>query len=72
MHFFMGACDWYISEFDGDDTFFGYANLGDDQMAEWGYISFKELKSIHVGPGIEVDRETSWKPTPVSKVEKIK
>jgi hypothetical protein len=46
-HFFIGGCDWFIAEWDGGDLFFGYANLGDDQCAEWGYISFSELKSLN-------------------------
>ncbi|MCA9734271.1 MAG: DUF2958 domain-containing protein [Deferribacteres bacterium] len=61
LHFFIGQCDWYIAEFDGGDLFFGYANLGDDEMAEWGYISFQELKDICIR-GIEVDRDLYWKP----------
>ncbi len=47
MHFFIGNCHWYIAEYDGEDIFFGYAILnGDIQNAEWGYISFSELKEI--------------------------
>ena len=44
LHFFIGGCDWYICEYDGDDLFWGYAYLNDPQNAEWGYISFPELK----------------------------
>jgi len=55
LHFFIGGCDWYIAEFDGEDTFFGFAVLnGDFFNAEWGYVSFSELKSINVN-GIEID-----------------
>jgi len=46
VHFFVAGCDWWIAEYDGDDIFFGFVNLNDDQCAEWGYISFSELKSI--------------------------
>jgi hypothetical protein len=46
LHFFVGSCDWWIAEFDREDTFFGFANLGDDQCAEWGYVSLAELASI--------------------------
>jgi hypothetical protein len=39
LHFFIGGCDWYIAEFDGDDIFFGFAILNNDyEMAEWGYV----------------------------------
>ena len=57
LHFFIGGCDWYFAEYDGKDLFFGYAILNNDyQMAEWGYISFSELKALSLG-GIEVDCE---------------
>ena len=46
LHFFIGGCDWYIAEFDGEDLFFGFAILNDPQNAEWGYISFQELDEI--------------------------
>lgn len=37
MHFFIGGSDWYVVEFDGDDTFLGYVVLnGDLECAEWG------------------------------------
>jgi hypothetical protein len=57
LHFFIGGCDWYIAEFDGEDIFFGYAILNDDlECAEWGYVSFEELKSLKTGY-LEVDCE---------------
>ena len=71
MHFFIGGCDWYIAEYDGDDLFWGYAILNDDtENAEWGYISFKELIDLNVC-GIEVDRDLYWKPTRVYDISKI-
>lgn len=55
MHFFLGSFDWWIAEFDQEDTFFGFANLGDDACAEWGYISLAELASIGRGsPSVDV------------------
>ena len=57
LHFFIGGSDWYIAEYDGVDTFFGYTILnGDLQNAEWGYISFTELKAVKVN-GFEIDCE---------------
>ena len=40
VHFFIGACDWYVAEYDEEENlFWGYAILNDDlQMAEWGYF----------------------------------
>ena len=73
MHFFLGSCDWYVAEYDGQDLFFGYAVLnGDRQLAEWGYISLAELKALKVGPGIEVDRDLHWRVRPASQVEGIR
>jgi len=57
LHFFIGGSDWYIAEFDGEDMFFGYAILnGDTECAEWGYVSFSELREIKVGL-VEIDCE---------------
>jgi len=58
LHFFVGGCDWYIAEFDGHDLFWGFAILNNDfQMAEWGYVSFDELKSIRINDWCEIDCE---------------
>jgi hypothetical protein len=47
LHYFLGGCDWYITEWDREDTFFGYAILNNDlEMSEWGYISKSEIVSI--------------------------
>lgn len=73
LHFFIFECDWYIVEYDGNDLFFGYVIMnGDTQNAEWGYISFSELKSISI-KSVEVDceTETCWRIRPVSEIEKI-
>lgn len=72
LHFFIGGCDWFIAEFDGNNIFWGFAILNDDYLnAEWGYISFDELKSINVS-GIEIDRDLFLKPQQASKIEKIR
>ena len=72
LHFFIGGCDWFIAEYDGDDLFFGFAILNSDyEMAEWGYISFTELKSIRIH-GIEIDCETDWTPKKASEIDLIK
>ena len=58
LHFFVGGSDWYIAEFDGEDLFWGFAILNNDlQNAEWGYISFSELKAIKISGWLEVDIE---------------
>ena len=83
MHFFLGRCDWYAAEFDGEDIFFGYACLGDPDMAEFGYFSLAELKSIKVKTRVidaqsgaligilpaQVEWDENWKPKPFRDVQ---
>ena len=74
LHFFIGGCDWYIAEFDGHDLFWGFAILnGDLNMAEWGYISFKELQEISIN-GIEIDCELEelWTVKTAIDIDKIR
>jgi hypothetical protein len=74
LHFFIADCDWYIAEFDCD-LFWGFAILnGDLQNAEWGYVSFGELKSIKVNGWLEMDceLEQNWKVRKASEIEKIR
>lgn len=75
LHFFLGGCDWYVAEYDGEDLFWGYSILnGDYQNAEWGYISFGELKEIKKDGWLEVDCELDefWQVKRASEIEKIK
>lgn len=74
LHLFIGDCDWYIAEYDGNDIFFGFAILnGDSLNSEWGYISFSELKSINID-GIEIDCESDelWKIRKSGEIRDIK
>jgi len=73
LHFFIGECDWFIAEYDGRDIFFGYAILGNDMInAEWGYVSFKEMKDIKVS-WLEIDCETedTWRIRKAAEIDKI-
>ena len=72
LHFFIGGCDWYIAEFNGEDLFWGFAILNDIQNAEWGYISFSELRDINIG-GHEIDCELEeyWKVRKASEIKRI-
>ena len=75
LHFFIAGCDWFICEFDQEDTFFGFCILNNDlEMAEWGYVSFKELKAIKVKDWLEIDCETeeSWTVKKASEIENIR
>jgi len=68
MHFFLARSDWFIAEFDGDDTFFGFACLnGWQDCAEWGYISFKELKELKVEQPIGIDGQRMLIPLEVER-----
>jgi hypothetical protein len=72
LHFFIGGCDWYIVEYNGEDIFWGFAILGGDYFnAEWGYIPFSELKAISFD-GIEVDHDLHWQVRPAIEVDKIR
>jgi hypothetical protein len=74
LHFFLAGCDWYVCEYDGEDTFWGFTILnGDLKTAEWGYFSFTELKNVRIYGGMEVDCELEefWMPTPTYRVDKI-
>ena len=75
LHFFIGGCDWYIAEYDGEDLFFGFVILnGDFENAEWGYISFGELKSIKIHDAFEIECELEqfWKIRRAVDVETIR
>gem|GEM_PF-3032711 len=72
LHFFIGGCDWFIAEYDGEDLFWGYAILNNDhEMAEWGYISFEELKKLRIPPGIEIDCEIFNTPRKAAQIDRI-
>lgn len=73
LHFFLGGCDWFAAEFDGDDLFFGFAILnGDHQNSEWGYFSLSELRAIKLGGWLEVDCDLHWQVRPAGQVPAIK
>jgi hypothetical protein len=73
LHFFIGGCDWCIAEFDGEDIFWGFVILNDDFVnAEWGYVSFNELREIKIDGWLEIDCEINWKARKASEIERIK
>ena len=48
----IGHTSFYISEWDGEDSLFGYTVLnGDTQNSEWGYISLDEIKDLKLPYG---------------------
>jgi len=75
MHFFTGPANWWMAEYSPEQRlFFGYADLGDPEMAEWGYIDYDELRELRYGPGgaSEVDRDLYWEPKPVREIPEIR
>ena len=75
LHFFIGGCDWYICETDGKDIMWGFCILNNDyEMAEWGYVSLLELKSIKMDGWLEVDCELEefWGAKRAVDVDKIR
>lgn len=75
LHFFIAGCDWYIVEYDGTDIMWGFTILNNDlHLAEWGYISLEELKSIRVAGFMEIDCELEehWHIRPAIEVDKIR
>jgi hypothetical protein len=49
LHYFAGATDIFIREYDGNNEMFGFTILnGDYEMAEYGYIALSEIRRIAV------------------------
>ncbi len=57
---------WYVTEFDGKDTFFGFVE-GD--FPEWGYFSYRELVTLEKNGLPLVERDRFFKPKKFSKIE---
>lgn len=72
LHFFLGGCDWYVAEFNGKNTFWGFVIMNGDLLnAEWGYFTLSELQDINVH-GVEIDCELEhWQIRTASQVNKI-
>lgn len=58
---------WYVTEFDGKDTFFGLV-VGFE--VEMGYFSLSELEATTGPLGLHVERDLYFKPTPLSEIRK--
>lgn len=57
---------WYITEFDGRETMFGYAKI---THGELGYISLSELANANRNGLPLIERDRSWKPRPLSQAK---
>ena len=65
LKFFIGNCTWYISEYDGQDTFFGLV-IGHEK--ELGYFSLSELKQVKGPLGLHVERDLYFKPKTLKEI----
>ena len=70
VHYFVGACDWWVVEHDpAEHLAFGYVCLGDPASAEWGYIHLPELETLNLYDGLViVERDLDWTPQPFGGV----
>lgn len=59
---------WYVLEFDGDVTFFGYVVGLDNEL---GYFSLRELLSARGPFGLSIVRDLYFEPQPLSVVRAI-
>jgi hypothetical protein len=66
LHYFRGGMDWYITERDMEDEQHQAFGLCCIDIAEMGYVSIEELKSI----GAELDMY--WTPKKLGIVRKVK
>ena len=57
---------WYVLEFDGEDTFFGYV---DGHYRELGYFSLSELRRVRGKLGLPVERDKHWEPKRLSDIK---
>ena len=51
---------WYATEYDGDNTFFGYVR---GMEGEFGYFSLSELERLRGMGGLKVERDLYFKGT---------
>lgn len=60
---------WYLTEYDpSSNEAFGWADLGYG-MGELGYISIPELEGLNRNGLPLVERDTSWRPVPLSRAK---
>ncbi|MEH2297567.1 MAG: DUF2958 domain-containing protein [Nostoc sp.] len=58
---------WYVTEFDGEDLFFGLVQGFEEEL---GYFSLSELQEYRGALGIGIERDLHFKPTPLSQLRR--
>lgn len=57
----VGVGTWFITEAEqlanGDWEMYGFCHLGDDDMAEWGYVMLSDLQNLRLPFGMSVERD---------------
>lgn len=72
VHYFSpySGWDWYGTEFDGEDTFFGLVRGFETEL---GYFSLAELSAVTIEiAGVKVpavERDLYWTPTPLRELQ---
>ena len=64
LHFYIGGCDWYIAEFDGEDTFFGLVKGFETEL---GNFSLSELTKAKGPMGLSIERDRHFRPMTVGE-----
>ena len=74
MHFFIGGCDWYSTEYSPEEQcFFGFAILNNDyDNAEWGYFSLKEFPYTSDSQIVQILKRINPCKVPIAPVELIR
>jgi hypothetical protein len=62
-----GSESWFFTEYDGVDIFFGKFFSASCPDGEFGYTSLKEIQNIKGPMGIGIERDTSFRPKPLSQ-----
>ena len=59
---------WYVTEYDGKDTFFGFMTGGD---VELGYFNLQELMKNKNDPSLAVRMDTDFEPATIRETKAI-
>jgi hypothetical protein len=71
-HFFIGDSHWFLTEYDKQGLAFGFCILnGNFEMAEWGFFSMEELRTINIFGVFQVEYDVLWEPKSAKDVELI-
>jgi hypothetical protein len=57
---------WYATEFDGQDTFFGFVEGLENEL---GYFNLSELESVRGPLGLPIERDLYLEPCRLSQVK---